>query len=65
MILLHQTQQVYFLLKPFCKVAQLPQIHATRGELVKDVGAMYMELQFFQDVIYKNYFEQFTFSDHL
>ena len=33
MILLHQTQQVYFLLKPICKVAQLPQIHATRWAL--------------------------------
>ena len=50
----HQTQQVYFLLKPICKEAQLPQIHATRGALVKDVDAMYMELQLFQDVIYKN-----------
>ena len=55
MILLHQMQQIDFLLQPICKVAQLPQIHATRGELVKDVGAMYiMELQLFQDVIYRN-----------
>ena len=30
-------QQIYFLLQPICKVAQLPQIHATRGALLKDV----------------------------
>ena len=33
-------QQIYFLLQPTCKVAQLPQIHATHGALVKDVDAM-------------------------
>ena len=37
MVLLHQMQQIYFLLQPICKVAQLPQIHATRGALVKNV----------------------------
>ena len=47
MILLHQMQQTYFLLQPTCKVAQLPQIHAIRGALVKDLDAMYKERQFF------------------